>query len=417
MELWRRLILLVFICVAVWLAKLACLAPLILVQSVDFTEKQKKEGSYMGFRMMTDEKQKLHDMPMHDYISAVTKGRIIGAAGREWEELFGAITAVTDGRKISDEWSRRLPSDQHPMKILFFRADEPLFSSLSGYFRAAGDTAYAARPAGNRTEYLKLEYRVYRDDDFHFGSGLSSYPHPPTHLLYPYRKYGLWLLLIGLLAYLLLPRTKSEPGTLQYPLWRMVLGDIASFLLIIPFFSLPILIIGGSKQLFTQGWPLIPFFWPLFFIGIWLLVISAWFASYRIVLLEDRIRISTYKGSVEFPFSDISYFQPVVFKPPKWLILLSWLGALSGKGSAQIGAAGRAMILSSSASGSIGIRLKNRADIFINITDQMGNDAMKGFQKILKALQEHEVQEKDEVREIRSLGLETLRLPPSSMKS
>lgn len=367
----------------------------------------------MGIRMMTDKKQRLSDMPLNDYVAEVTGGRLIRAEGRDWKELFGAITAINEGRKMSDEWSKRLPSDQHPMRILFFRADEPLFSSLSGYFQKAGDTVYAAKPTGNRTEYLKLEYRVYRDDDFHFGSGLSSYPHPPTYLFFPYRKYSLWPVLAGLAAYLLLPGVKSVSGSLCYPRWRIVLGDIASFILIVPFFSLPILVIGGSKQLFTVGWPLIPFFWVLFFMGIWLLVISAWFASYRIVLLEDRIRISTYKGSAEFPFNDISFFQPVIVKPPKWLIVLTWLGALSGRGSAGLGAAGRAMILSSSASGSIGIRLKSGSDLFINITDQMGNNAMKGFQKILKALKEHEVQEKNEVREIRSLGLETLQLPSS----
>ncbi|HWR57980.1 MAG TPA: hypothetical protein VN328_03750 [Thermodesulfovibrionales bacterium] len=401
----------VFACVAIWLAKLACLDPVVLVQSVDFAEKQKKEGSYMGFRLMTDEKQKLHDMPLHEYISEVTKGRLIRGDSRDWEELFANVKAITEDKRVSREWSRRLPSDQHPMKILFFRADEQFLSALSGYFRKAGDVAYAAKPGGKQTEYLKLEYRVYTDDDFHFGSGLSSYPHPPTYLFYPYRKYSLWLVFAGLIAYLFLPRAKSAPGSLQYPLWRMVLGDIASFLLIVPFFSLPIFVIGGSMQLFTAGWPLIPFFWPLFFIGVWLLVISAWFASYRILLLEDRLRISTYKGPVELPFGDISFFQPVIFRPPKWLIALSWLAALSGKGSAQIGAAGRAMILGSSASGSIGIRLKNGADVFINVTDQMGGNALKGFQKILKKMKENGIEEKDEVREIRSLGLETMRLP------
>lgn len=53
------------------------------------------------------------------------------------------------------------------------------------------------------------------------------------------------------------------------------------------------------------------------------------------------------------------YFQPVVFKPPKWLIMLSWLAALSAKGSMRTGATGRAMILSSSEYGILSIRFKN----------------------------------------------------------
>ena len=64
MELWRRLILLAFACAAIWLAKLASLTPLILLEPVDFAEKQGKEGSSMGFRLMTDERQRLHNLPL-----------------------------------------------------------------------------------------------------------------------------------------------------------------------------------------------------------------------------------------------------------------------------------------------------------------------------------------------------------------
>jgi len=69
------------------------------------------------------------------------------------------------------------------------------------------------------------------------------------------------------------------------------------------------------------------------------------------------------------------------------------------------------MILSSSEYGSIGIKLKNGSQIFINITDQMGNTALKGFEQFLKKLKDDGVQKKDEIREIRSLGLETVKLP------
>jgi hypothetical protein len=414
MELWRRLILLVLICVAIWLAKLASLAPVMLIEPLDFAEKQKNEGSYLGVRIMTDEKQRLSDMSLNDYIAEITGGRLFQVKGKEWDDIFDNAIAVAEGKSVRKEWAMRLPSDQHPMKVLFFRADEPPVNTLSGHFKKANDRVYVFRTMGNGTKYLELDYRVYSDDDFHFGSGLSNYPHPPTYLLFPYRTFSLWLALAGLIIYLALPRKKAYPGDIRYPFWRIVLGDILSFIVIVPFFSFPILIIGGSKQLFTQGWPLIPFFWPFFFLGVRLLQISAWFASYRVLLLEDRIRISTYRGLSEFLFRDMSFYQPVIFKPPKWLIAFSWLAALSGKGSAQIGAAGRAMILSSSASESIGIRLKNGSDLFINITDQMGNDALKGFKEILMKLKSNGVQETDEVREIRSLGLETMKFPVKS---
>jgi len=99
-----------------------------------------------------------------------------------------------------------------------------------------------------------------------------------------------------------------------------------------------------------------------------------------------------------------------VTRPPKWLIALTWLAALSGKGSARIGATGRAMILSSSEWGSLAVRLKNGKDLFISVTDQLGTD-MIGAEAIVKALKKAGVREVDEVRELRSLGLEMVRLP------
>ncbi len=411
MELWRRLILLVSVCAAIWLAKFVSLTPLVLVKPVDFQERQRKEGSYMGVRIMTEEKQRLSAMPLQEYMTEVTQGRLIKGEGKAWEELFANIKAITEDKGVSGEWSKRLPSGPYPMKVLFFRIDEPPVRAVSDHFKKANDVAYVSLARAGQTEYLELNYRVYSDDDFHFGSGLTSYPHPPTYLFYPYRKFSLWIALIGLVVYAALPRGKIDPSAIRYPLWRIVLSDILAFIFIGPFFALPILIVGGSTQAFTQGWPALIFFWPFFLAGIGLLVTSAWFASYQILLLEDRLRISTYKGASDFPYSDMSYFQPVIVRSPRWLVFLSWIATFSGKGSSRIGATGRAMILSGSASGSIGIRLRNGADIFVNITDQMGSNALKGFKKILDKLKESGVQEKDEPREIRSLGFETMRIP------
>jgi hypothetical protein len=409
MELWRRLILLFFICTAILLAKFADLSPLMLVKYIDFAKEQKEEGSYMGVRIMTEEDKRLSEIPLNAYIQEKTKGKIFSATGKEWGELFGAVTTASYDQTVAKEWKSRLPSDKYPSKVFFFRPDETPLSSLARQFHHDNDLLYLSLLNGSKTEYLEVEYRIYNNEDFLLGSGFINYPTPPIHMFFPYRKYSVWLVLLGLLLYVFLPVERKNPEAIKYPRWRMVLGDVVSFLLIVPFFSFPFLITGGTLQAFTQGWPLLIFFWPFFFSGIWLLMISAWFASYQLLMLTDRLRISTYKGPKDFLYTDMEFFQPVIFKPPQWLIVLSWLAAFAGKGSSRIGATGRAMILNGSASGSIGVRLKNGADIFINITDQMGNNALKGFESILKKLKENGVQEKDEVREIRSLGLETMR--------
>lgn len=59
--------------------------------------------------------------------------------------------------------------------------------------------------------------------------------------------------------------------------------------------------------------------------------------------------------------------------------------------------------------GTIGIRLKNGRELFIVVTDQMGKEALKGFERITESLRSFGVRELDEVREIRSMGFEVMR--------
>ena len=408
-ELWRRLVFLICVCGAVLLALAASLSPVVLVTPVDFAREQQREGSYMGFRMPTEESNRQRNLTREAYIAEKTKGRLVAGNDPQWTELFGAVAALAQDKALAERWQWRLPADQYPGKFLFFRPDESPVSALAPYFVRKYDNAYVVRAEGDKQQYLKAEYRFYTDEDFLIGSGFNSRPTPPTSLLFPYRRYSLWLILFGLLVYAFLPRRPAPPGAIRYPRWRLVLGDIVALLMSVPFFALPFFITGGTVQAFTQGWPLFFFFWPVFFLGLWLWFIAAWFASFTLSIGQDRLSLSTYKGAGEFLYRDMAYFQPVVFKPPKWLIAASWLGALAGKGSAQIGAAGRAMILSSSAWGSLGIRMRDGSDVFINITDQMGNDALKGLDTILGNLRANGVEEKVEVREIRSLGLETMR--------
>ena len=408
-ELWRRLVFLICVCGAVLLALAASLSPVVLVAPVDFTRQQQREGSYMGLRIPTEESNRQRSLTREAYIAEKTKGRLVAGNDPQWAELFDAVDALAQGKALAEPWKKRLPSDQHPVKVLFFRPEEAPINALAPYFVRKHDAVHVVRAEGDKQQFLKVEYRFYNDEDFLLGSGFNNYPTPPTSLLYPYRRYSLWLIIFGLLVYAFLPPQPAPPGAIRYPRWRMVMGDVVALLMSVPFFAFPFLITGGTVQAFTQGWPLFFFFWPVFFLGLWLWFISAWFASFTLVIGTDRLSLSTYKGAGEFLYRDMAYFQPVVFKPPKWLIVASWLGALAGRGSAQIGAAGRAMILSSSAWGSLGIRMRDGSDVFINITDQMGNDALKGLDAILGNLRANGVEEKNEVREIRSLGLETMR--------
>jgi len=410
MELWRRVILLGSVFAAILVALFASLSPVVIVRHVDFAEKQKGEGSYLGVRLMTERTQRLAALPLEDYIAEATKGRLFVVGGPEWEALAENALAAVKNRPLAKDWQRRLPSDKYPMGVLFFKPGEPPVDGLASLFAGSREPVTLRIEMNGTPRFLKAEYRTYSNEDFHLGGGFTNTPTPPTDFLFPGRKWSPWVAAAGLVLYIVLPWPRRPPEALAYRRWRVVLCDVAALILTVPFFAFPFLITGGTVQAFTEGWPLFFFFWPIAFIGLLLVRLAVWYSSFALLPLPDRLRIWGPRGERDFPFAEMDFFQPVVIRPPKWLIALSWLGALSGKGSSRIGAAGRAMILSSSQWGCLAVRLKTGKDLFLSITDQLGTDTL-GADRIVAALKEAGVREVDEIREMRSLGLEIVRLP------
>ncbi len=340
---------------------------------------------------------------------AEIRSKTIQIQGSEWDDIYKNLKALQNQRSlkpdkwnITGNWKRRLPSDQYPSKVFFFKSVEPPVNRFSNYLKHDNKELYLYLNSMNG--YLKLEYRIYSDDDFHLGSGFSNLPRPPTWILYPYRNYAFVLFLIGLIAYIFLPYKAAIKDALRYPRWRVIAGDFAVFILTAVFFSLPLFISGGTVQAFTIGAPITAVMWLISLLGFYSIKISAWYASCQILPLEEGIKIATYKGVRLFRYDEMDYFQPIIIKPPKWLIALTWLAALSGRGSV-----GRAILLSSFQTGTIGIKLKNGKDLFIAVTDQMGKEALKGFERIINNLRVFGVKEIDEVKEIRSMGFEIMK--------
>jgi len=410
MELCRRIILLGALFAAILVALCASLSPLVIVRHVDFADDQKNEGSYMGVRLMTERVRRLTSLPLADYIAEMTQGRLHAVEGPEWEKLREKAIAADKDEPLEKEWRERLPWGQYPVGVLFFKPGETPVNSIVSLFRKTNDQVFLRIGTGEKASYLRAEQRTYSDDDFKIGGGLTSYPRPPTDFLFPGRKWSPWLALAGLALYILIPWPKRPPGTLAYRRWRVVLTDVVTVLLTVPFFSFPFFITGGTVQAFTVGWPLFFFFWPILLIGLSLVWVAAWFSSFALQILEDRLRFWTDRGQRDFLYTDMDYFQPVVFKPPRWLTAASWLAVLLAKGSARVGAAGRALILSSTEWGTLGVHLKNGKDLLVSITDQLGQD-MIGAGGIVEALEKAGVRRIDEVREVRGVGLEVLRLP------
>jgi hypothetical protein len=402
METGRRGILLACFGLALGAAKFAVLRPLLTLQTVDFAAEQRDE------RAWSDEGARLKSLLPADYVAEKTKGVSTDVSGRGWAETAAGLRSADANERSAGAWLARAPADERRWgltgKSYFYRLNEAPVAEIAGKLARNGDRLYVRMPGDGAAGYLRAELHVFSDDDFRFGSGFSHAPQPPAAFLFPFRRFSAPILLLGLAAYFVLPRRKREKGAIFYPGWRLALSDFAAFLLIGPFFALPFFVVGGTVQAVTQGWMLCLVFWPLAFLGVWLLRITAGYAGYEIVLREDGLRVRNGRGEKGVPFASLDHFQPLELRPPRWLVWAGLLAAFSGKGAARAGAGGRGLLLAGFSNGGVGLGLKDGTSIYIWITDAMGTAALKNAGKLLKALEQAGVPRRDEVQEIRSVA-------------
>ena len=107
----------------------------------------------------------------------------------------------------------------------------------------------------------------------------------------------------------------------------------------------------------------------------------------------------------------MDFFQPVVIKPPKWLIALSWLAALTGKGHLEDRRHGAGHDHQLGRVGQPGDPPEKRQGALPRASPTSWGRTRSAPDTIVEALKNAGVREVDEVREVRSLGLEMVRLP------
>ncbi|MBU1337725.1 MAG: hypothetical protein KKD56_01510, partial [Acidobacteria bacterium] len=403
MELWRRVILLFGILVAVSLYLWVSLEPVFQVEVVDFAEEQNNQS------LWSERGEYLAQLPLDSFVSEVTKNKLLSVEGPAWEDFFDGVTAASTGRPEADvDWLRHIPRDQRDWdftsRTLFFRRNKTPLDQVASHFRYDLQQSYLTLTRRGKTDYLEIIYRVYDHDDFLLGSGFNS-TEPPGFIFHPLRPLSLFPLLAGLLFYIFLPAQKREKDAVFYPRWRLILGDILTLLMTVPFFTLPILIAGGTLQAFTLGIFLLPVMYLLGGLGLWILWYNGWYGEFSLMIRPTGLDLQTIDGRESLPFDGISFYQPLVAKPPKWLVILSWLGALSGRGSSRVGGLGRAMILSGTAYHGLNIGLKDGTTRYLWISDQMGSQALKRAENIPSALAKAGILMKKEPRIIKSIGM------------
>ena len=367
-----------------------------------------------------------------------TNPPVVTVQGEAWESLFsGVLRSFSENRPI-DGWEYRLQRKElksalkenrkrgamtpeahkdEALRVKRLKAEYGIDVSFRGsfpylYFLAreapfAGTAAgwkpgasYVLQLAGRPERRIKVAYLpAYRF------AGFFDVITLPEAFSYPFRSISLWCALAGCLLYLALPWMRPGPEVVAYRRWRVMLMDLLTGVLLFGlFFGMPIAVVGGTRELLTRFLPFAIPFWLIAATGLFGLAWAAWSASYRLVIREEGITISGLMSPRFFPYSSILMVRPMLLRPPRWLIVISWLAVgLAGSLEGAAGQTGRALILGSSASNGLCLDLADGHKVYVWYSDQMGSQAMEHFADLCRALHGAGAGWAEETREIRKI--------------
>lgn len=228
-------------------------------------------------------------------------------------------------------------------------------------------------------------------------------PQPET-FVHPFRRRGLWILGLAVLVFVALPRRRPGPDQIAYQRWRIAMGDVGSAIMFGVFVAIPLAAVGGSREALTHQTVFTAVSWAIAGLGLLAFYWTTFMAAYALTLRADGFDIHTLWRVQAVGFRDIAHVQGARLRPPRWLVTLSFVAAFLGSSRvARMGQLGRALMLAGSAVDGLRVVLRSGAVRFVWVSDQMGNRAMTGFERLMSALDAHGVARKDEVHDVRAV--------------
>ena len=282
---------------------------LLRVAPEDFAEMQKTE-------VLASQRQ----MPLADYVAQKTKDRLVSVQGSEWQNFFQAVKATTSGQPPNSTWGER--RDQWLFgRSVFFGLDEAPLNQVTS------DMSESIRKFRFVSKYVMLADSAppqYLNVSCHLGNNVLD--DAPPHLIYPWRSFSLWLALLALAVYALLPSVKHPAEALRYPLIRAVLlYDLLGFLLFGVCFAFPLFFIqrmDSEASLFGRGYILLTLLaWLISLSGSVLLAKAAWYAVYELLVQADRLRVTDLFRQSEHLYRDMASVDPIITRWPAWVII------------------------------------------------------------------------------------------------
>ncbi|MCX8031651.1 MAG: hypothetical protein N3A59_08770, partial [Thermodesulfovibrionales bacterium] len=162
MELWRRIIFYGCFVLVILLYQYAHLEPVILVEIFNLSEDKGSFTQRYAQSLLTEKEiQMIKNKRLADI-----KAKTIEINGSEWDEIYKKLLMLQNQRSlraknwdIPENWKKRLPSDQYPSKVFFFKTTETPVKSISNYLKYDNDQIYLYLTSLNA--YLKVGYRIY----------------------------------------------------------------------------------------------------------------------------------------------------------------------------------------------------------------------------------------------------------------
>jgi hypothetical protein len=264
------------------------------------------------------------EMTLEEFTAKETKDRLIRVRGEDWEAFFAAASATASGQAPDAGWATRLGRG-YCDSCLFFRPEEPPLSSITGGLNERNRFTYLSLAREEGAEYLGVTYLVPRD----------AVHVAPTCLAFPYRRYSLWGLGLALLAYVLLPWRKHPAEAVYYSLVQaVILPDLVGCMLASAFFAVPLWVIPATASrpdllAFGDGWGFLTIIFWAFTLGALLLPgWSTWYATYELLILDDRLVLSSLRGKEDYRFSEMASVTLAEKRPPQGFVVLGALATL-----------------------------------------------------------------------------------------
>ena len=386
----RRVVLVLGLGAAAWLARLTPTQPIIQILEPDFAEAQRNS------RRPTPDGRTEEQLSPEEFIRLKTHGRIIAVSGPEWTAFFDKVQGALAKSVVPQGWEHRVMASElkssrvewgshektwKDFRRLHFWVSEPPLASIATSFAQQLD--YYLKLDASPPRYLET-YCYPRLRSRGLGSGFYGIP---SAFAYPYLRLCPWVILAAFLIYALLPWPKRSAGVAVVARWRVVLGDVSSSCLLFGmFFAMPLFIVGSSRQAATEYLFFSLFFWGMSCFGLLLLHWGAVWGAYSVTVLPDRLSIEDLKGTNDFAFKDLAAIQPATFCAPLWLIRTLAFFALMG-GRRGLMAAGQAALTGASEGKGYLLRSNDGRQSYIWYTDPMGSIALDHFAEVEKALE------------------------------